>query len=341
MKGLYAACLLLAASMAVRAQAWEEAGDAGKLSPARGLRYGVEMQGSFSKGRTPLWLNANKYGLSSLDKYNGYVRAMVARDLSVDSTRRWGIGYGADVAVPVNYTSSVVVQQAYGELRWLYGVLTVGSKQQPMELKNNALSSGSQTLGINARPVPQVRLALADYWVLPFSHGWLRLKGHIAYGKMTDDNWQHEVTGRKSKYADDVLYHSKAGYIKIGNEDRFLPWSLELGLEMAAMFGGTAYRPQSDGTMLALKGEGGLKGMWQALVPSGADAGETLYKNISGNQVGSWLMRVNYDGDRWRLGIYADKYFEDHSAMFLIDYDATAAVTSGRIRKRASFCSTT
>ena len=165
-KTLYAACLLLAVSTAVRAQAWEEAGDAGKLSPARGLRYGVEMQGSFSKGRTPLWLNANKYGLSSLEKYNGYVRAMVARDLGVDSTRRWGIGYGVDVAVPVNYTSSVVVQQAYGELRWLYGVLTVGSKQQPMELKNNALSSGSQTLGINARPVPQVRLALADYWVL-------------------------------------------------------------------------------------------------------------------------------------------------------------------------------
>ena len=103
------------------------------------------------------------------------------------------------------------------------------------------------------------------------------------------------------------------------------------------MFGGTAYRPQSDGTMLALKGEGGLKGMWQALVPSGADAGEPLYKNISGNQVGSWLMRVNYDGDRWRLGIYADKYFEDHSAMFLIDYDGYGSGDEWKKKKKSKF----
>ena len=337
MRYLYVIGLLLSAGLMARAQAWTDFDNPGKLKPFHGMRYMVETQGSFSNNKTPLWLNANKYGLSSIESNNGYVRGMVARDLAQDSIRRWGIGYGVDVAVPVNYTSSVVVQQAYAELRWLYGVLTVGSKQQPMELKNNALSSGSQTLGINARPVPQVRLALPDYWVLPFSHGWLRVKGHIAYGKMTDDNWQHDVTDCKSKYADDVLYHSKAGYIKIGNEDRFMPWSLELGLEMAATFGGTAYRPQSDGTMLALKGEGGLKGMWHAFIPGGADAGETLYKNIAGNQVGSWLMRVNYDDDRWRLGIYADKYFEDHSAMFLLDYDGYGQGEEWQKKKKSKF----
>lgn len=337
MRSIFAICLLFAAGMTARSQTWTDYDNPGKLNPVHGLRYGVEMQGSFSNNKTPLWLNANKYGLSSLESNNGYVRGMVMRDLAQDSIRRWGIGYGVDVAVPVNYTSNVVVQQAYAELRWLYGVLTVGSKQQHMELKNNVLSSGSQTLGINARPVPQVRLALPDYWVLPFSHGWLRVKVHIAYGKMTDDNWQHEVTSCKSKYADDVLYHSKAGYIKIGNEDRFMPWSLELGLEMAAMFGGTAYRPQKDGTMLALKGEGGLKGMWHAFIPGGADAGETLYKNIAGNQVGSWLMRVNYDGDRWRLGIYADKYFEDHSAMFLLDYDGYGKGDEWQKKKKSKF----
>ena len=56
-----------------------------------------------------------------------------------------------------------------------------------MQLKNQTLSSGSQTLGINARPVPQVRIALPEYWQLPFGGGWLHLKGHIAYGMMTDD----------------------------------------------------------------------------------------------------------------------------------------------------------
>lgn len=293
----------------------------GYIPLAKGLEYDIEMQSTFSEGRTPLWLNANRYGLSSLDNTNGYLRAGVFRPLRTDSARRWGMGYGLDVAVPYNFTSDFVVQQAFVEGRWLHGVMTVGSKEYPMELKNNLLSSGSQTLGINARPIPQVRIALPEYWTLPFAKGWLHLKGHIAYGRMTDDRWQHEFTNRKNKYADDVLFHSKAGYLKIGNEDVFCPFSLELGLEMAATFGGTAYRPGGKGGMTVLKGDTGLGAYWNAFVPGGYDTGETTYQNVEGNHVGSWLIRMNWDTDMWRFSVYADKYFEDHSAMFQLDYD--------------------
>lgn len=51
--------------------------EAGKLELFKDIRYNVEMQGSFSKGKTPLWLNANKYGLSSMEKNNGYLRGCV------------------------------------------------------------------------------------------------------------------------------------------------------------------------------------------------------------------------------------------------------------------------
>ena len=159
------------------------------------LQYRVEMQATLSSGDyTPLWLNANKYGLSSLKTSNGYLRGALQRPLSLDDGRKWGIGYGADLAVAAGFTSTLVVQQAYVEGRWLKGVLTVGAKEQPMELKNQELSTGSQTLGINARPVPQVRLALPDYWAIPGTRKWLSLKGHIAYGMYTDDNWQKNFT---------------------------------------------------------------------------------------------------------------------------------------------------
>lgn len=283
------------------------------------LTYSIEMQASLSKGQTPLWLNANRYGLSSLDKTNGYVRAAVMRPLSADSARRWAIGYCADVAAPLHYTSNVVVQQAYVEARWLHGVLTAGAKEWPMQLKNQILSSGSQTLGINARPVPQVRIALPEYWQLPFGRGWLHIKGHIAYGMMTDDAWQHDFTRRQSKYADHVLYHSKAGYLKIGNEYSTFPLSFELGLEMATLFGGTPYRPSNDGTMKPIETKHGLKSFWHAFFPGGQDATDGMYANNEGNIVGSWLMRINYDSELWRLSVYADHYFEDHSQMFHIN----------------------
>lgn len=300
--------------------AWQETDrEPSKPHLTSSLTYRIETQATLSKGQTPLWLNANRYGLSSLDKTNGYVRAAVMQPLSADSARRWAIGYCADVAVPLHYTSNIVVQQAYVEARWLHGVLTAGAKEWPLQLKNQTLSSGSQTLGINARPVPQVRIALPEYWQLPFGKGWLHLKGHIAYGMMTDDAWQHDFTHRQSKYADHVLYHSKAGYLKIGNDYSTFPLSLELGLEMATQFGGTPYRPSNDGTMKPIETKHGLKSFWHAFVPGGQDATDGMYANNEGNIVGSWLMRINYNSELWRLSVYADHFFEDHSQMFHIN----------------------
>lgn len=94
-----------------------------------------------------------------------------------------------------------------------------------------------------------------------------------------------------------------------------------MGLEMASEFGGTAYVRQSDGTLLQKQGGRGLRAFWNAFVPGGGDVGEGDYANAEGNQLGSWVMRINYNADTWRLGLYADHYFEDHSGMFLLDYD--------------------
>ena len=320
MKYTLALAALMIPLSAAAQYAWQDDAEPGKLNLGKDLHYQVEMQGSFSKGKTPLWLNANKFGLSSLDKNNGYLRASVIRPLQTDSARRWAVGYGVDVAAPVHYTSHVVVQQAFVEARWLHGVLSIGAKEYPMELKNQTLSSGSQTLGINARPVPQVRLALPEYWTLPFLHNWLQIKGHVAFGKMTDDNFQHDFTQRQSKYADGTLYHSKAGYLRIGNDGAFFPLSVELGLEMATEYGGTPYR-MVNGKMEPTPTQGGLKGMWDAFIPGGADATDGMYENVAGNNLGSWVFRINYDTEAWAFHFYGDHFFEDHSQMFMLDYD--------------------
>ena len=286
----------------------------------------TEAQLSAANGdHTPLWLNANKYGLSSLKTKNGYVRAGIFHSIENDSTRRWALGYGADVAVAGGYTSKLIVQQAYADVRWLKGLLTVGSKQQPMELKNQELSSGSQTLGINARPIPSVRLSLPDYWTVPYTRGWLGIKGHVAYGMQTDDNWQKDFTEEPFKRTEHSKIHAKAGYLRIGKEGK--PVSVELGLEMACQYGGTTYTinpyPDVPGTIeyVSIKNQDGIKGLIKALIPSGGESGEGTYENTSGNHLGSYVARVNMDFPDWYLGIYADHFFEDHSQMFFLDYD--------------------
>lgn len=309
-----------------------------KATEKNDYEYRIEAQGSFSHGKTPLWLNANKYGLSSLDESNGYLRGMLIRSIDNDKEKKWGYGFGVDIAGAMGYTSHFIVQQAYAEGRWLHGTLSVGSKQREMNLKNNRLSSGSQTLGINARPVPQVRLALEDYWPVPLTNGWVQLRGHIAYGMMTDDSWQHDFTNKKSRYADNVLYHSKAGFIRIGNDPYMNPFSVELGLEMASLFGGKAYLPTADGSMQVIEGETGLKGYWNAFIPGGKDATDGQnYKNAEGDQLGSWMIRLNYETDLWKAGLYADKFFEDHSAMFQLDYDGYGSGEEWQQKKKRRY----
>ena len=275
------------------------------------LQYRAEMQGTLAGGdHSPLWLNANKYGLSSLKKANGYIRGAIQRPLSNDDGRRWGVGYGVDLALAAGFTSTLVIQQAYIEARWLKGVLTVGAKEQPMELKNQELSSGSQTLGINARPVPQVRIALPDYWSIPGTRNWLALKGHIAYGMTTDDRWQKDFKAPNTRYTENTLYHSKAGYLRIGPKNI----TFELGLEMASQFGGKSHMYE-NGVEKVYDNSSNLKAFWNALIPGGSDATDGNFKNVEGNQLGSWVMRLNFDQPTWNIGVYADQFFEDHSMM--------------------------
>lgn len=286
------------------------------------LEVRTEAQATAGSGdHNPLWLNANKYGLSSLKTTNGYLRAGLFRPVDTDSTHRWSWGYGADVAVAGGFTSTMVVQQAYADVRWLKGLLTVGSKEQPMQLKNRELSSGSQTLGENARPIPGVRLELPDYWTIPHTHGWLGLKGHIFYGIQTDDGWQEEFTHQRSKYTQHVKLHTKAGYLRIGKKEK--PLSVELGLEMGCQYGGKSHGVYEETTenFVTVNNQDGLKGMFHAFLPGGGEIVETLYKNTDGNHLGSWMVRVNYEQPAWGASLYADHYFEDQSSMFFLDYD--------------------
>ena len=298
--------LCMQALLSLSAQNWVE-----------GIEQTYEVQYSLSDGSTPLWLNANRYGLSSLASRNGYVRAVVERPLAVDSLRTVAIGFGADVVLPMGYTSDVVLQQCFVEARYRHGVLTLGQQEQPMQLRHQQLSCGAQALGINARPVPGVRVTLPSYYEIPGTHRWLGIKGHLFYGWLTDGDWQQRWTSGQYRYDQGSLLHTKAGYLRVGPDDAQHPFVLELGLEMACQFGGTMYHT-SYGT---LQGQSDARAWLNALLARGGDEDADAYANVAGNHLGSWVARATYHWSAVSAALYFDHYFEDHSSMFLLDYD--------------------
>ena len=292
--------------------------------PFNDVEYSAEMSATLSKGDfSPFWLSSNKYGLSSVKENSGYLRVGAFRSTESDADYLWRIGYGADIVIPVSHTSSFVVQQLYADIEYKKVRLSIGSKERGMELKNEQLSTGGQTIGINARPVPQVRLELPDYWTIPRTGGWLAVKGHLAYGLFTDNSWQKHFINSTStqKYTANVLYHSKAGYLRIGNEE-LAPLSFTGGLEMATQFGGKMWNVGkrlddiSDFSGNYVKGDSGIKGFWNAFIPGGSDARDGDYKNVEGNHIGSWVFSLDYKGNGWKVRTYLDHVFDDHSQMF-------------------------
>ncbi len=267
---------------------------------------------------SPLWLTANRHGMSSVEKNNGYLRAGVFHRAETDSASHWRIGYGIDAAVAYNFTSTVVLQQLYADFDWRFLRLTAGAKEYDMQLKNPYLSSGSQTFGSNARPVPQVRIAIPEYVSITGRSDWAAVKGYIGYGMMTDGRFQRDYCAEGQLYTRHALYHAKAGYLRVGNEAKF-PLTLEGGLEMACEFGGTTYNATSwDGTLSQpVKNPKGAKAFLDAFLGTGGDSTDgDGYANATGNTLGSWLLRLNYKGRGWRVSAYYDHFFEDHSMMF-------------------------
>ena len=278
------------------------------------IQYGFSLRGTSGGGdNAPFWFTNNRYGLGAVDNHTVLARAYIKRDAEADSLRFWRIGYGADLAAGYGNQSEFNVQQLYLDVQWKMLRLSLGQKERPSELKNAELSTGGMTLGINARPLPQVRLEMPEFWSVPGTKGWFAFKAHIAYGIYTDNRWQRNWNdGTNCIYTKNSLFHSKALLMKIGNVKKF-PRTLTWGLEMACQFGGTGYNEISyTGERI----EDGVKlggNIFKAFVPSGGDINDDAFTNAAGNHVGSWHVRLDWTDKKWSVGAYMDHLFEDHS----------------------------
>lgn len=279
---------------------------------AKDLYYSVEAGANMSGGEhTPFWLAANRQGLSSIEKNNGYFRAGLFRPF--EEGKRFSYAFGADLAVAYRHTSTFIIQQLYADIRYRCLELSVGSKERTSEFNNPWLSSGGLTFSGNARPIPQVRIGIPEYTVIPGTKGWLALKGHIAYGMFTDDGWQKDFSRPEAKHTEHVLYHSKDLYVKIGNPQHF-PLLLEGGLEMAAQFGGNSMQNGRKTDM-----PNGLKDFFKVFIPSSGSSDTPIGEqtNIYGNHLGSWNFSLTWLVNRdWTVRPYYEHFFEDHSQMF-------------------------
>lgn len=182
--------------------------------------YMGEAQVTLAAGRhNPLWLVSDSYGLSSIDRSNGYIRGGVFRGL--DTVPRFSWGFGVDLAGAYNFTSSFVIQQLYGEVRYRSLQLTIGAKEMYSGILDPALTSGDLTFSTNARPIPQVRLEMPRYEWVPWTKHWLAARGYFSMGYLTDSRWErNHCRPYNQSFAEHRLFHSKGLFLRGGNRQQ-------------------------------------------------------------------------------------------------------------------------
>ena len=218
----------------------------------------VQLNTILSDGdNAPFWLTANRQGLSSLNTSSGYARYGIDIDGKLGDGNDWKYTAAADVVAGYNQQNAVLLHELYAGISWRWLSLNIGAKERSAEMRSQGvlvgdghfknlygralseLGSGGLLYSGNSAPVPQVCIEVPEYVDIPGTGSWLKLRGHIAYGIFLDHNFQKDFTSSNpsAKYAKNVMYHSKALFMKLGNAEKF-PLEVEGGLEMRAQFGG-------------------------------------------------------------------------------------------------------
>lgn len=319
------------------------------------LSYVIQYNNHFTDGKNaPYWFTALRQGMSNVARNDGYTRVGLLGQGKLGNKGEVTYKVGADIRIGETYTNSlnrgreILFQQAYIEADWRILRLTIGSKERFSETCNDNLLDGT-TLGTNlaniyfpnlyslpasnlgsgnlsfsgnSRPIPQVRIEIPRYTPFPGTKGWLHVRGHISYGMLTDENFQEEHTQKmpSERYGKNILYHSKAGFVRIGKAEKF-PLLFEGGLEMHTQFGGDIYT-HADGKILSMPHS--LADYWKAFIPlSGSDATpEKEQTNISGNQIGSWYAAFIIPTKNVDIKLYGEHLFEDFSQLFFFEYQS-------------------
>lgn len=313
------------------------------------VNYFTELNTIISKGDyAPFWLTANRQGLSSVENSNGYARAGISLSGNFKN-KNYSYKAVADIVGGYHQTSNFAVHQLYGELSWKWLNISLGMKEQFGEMSglssihnttafadnraaaifpglyNNrftTLGSGAQGYSGNSRPIPQFRIEIPEYVNFPWTKGWLKVRAHIAYGMFLDGSFQEDfsVGNQNTRYAKNVLYHSKSLFIKLGKPEKF-PVTFEGGLEMYSQFGGDIYK-HGEGKTISMPN--GVEDYFKAFVPmSGSDETPTgEQNNISGNQLGNWHFALTLHTKPVDVRLYGQHMFEDFSQLFFVEYQS-------------------
>lgn len=279
------------------------------------FEYSISSDINFGTGDfAPTLYSSNKHGLISTESNSGVFSAGLLK--RADNSLKFDYNFGVQLAGAYNNASNYWIQQLYAGVNYKKLNLSIGSRQWDGTMKNQQLSSGALVWSGNSRPIPEVRLGINQFITVPYTKGWLQVKGDISYGKFIDDNYlEGRFNYQESFLTTDVWFHQKKLFFRSKEEKPFI---VTFGAEFAAQFGGNQQIWKNGELMFEQNNSTRLKNFFQVLIPRPGDSqsssGDQAY--FYGNHLGSWHGIAEYKTTNdWRFKGYFEWLFEDGSGM--------------------------
>jgi len=258
------------------------------------INYDVSVSGLTSTGAaSPFWLHSRQYGLNSTTPQSADILVGFEKKM-VKEKKLFDYGFKADLLLQFdNSHTNIYFHEIYGKARLLVFDLIVGSREEHFGNQDSTLSCGGFLFSMNARPMPKITIGIEHFTPVPFTYGYVEIKGALSHGWFTDN-----------AYATGELLHHKYAYLKLGGK---LPVHIQYGLDHVAQWGGTIPLPNfgkqptsfQDYIRIFLGSSGGTN----------ANVDEQI--NALGNHIISQSLRLDVDILDFNIGGYWQNISED------------------------------
>jgi hypothetical protein len=262
------------------------------IAQSDSIRYDITLSGLSSTGEhAPFWLQNKQYGKTSKESTSTGLLVGIYKDFSIKN-KVFDYGFKANGLVRTDKVhTDYYFHELYAKARLSVFDFVVGSREEHLGNQDSTLSCGGFLFSQNARPMPKITIGIERFTPVPFTRGYLEVKGALSHGWFTDNT-----------YATGVLLHHKYVYLRVGGK---LPVHLQYGVDHVVQWGGNVpgigAQPSGFADYLAVirAGHGG----------SNANGGDQI--NALGNHIFSQSLRLDVDISDFKLGAYWQNISED------------------------------
>ena len=257
----------------------------------------------------PHYIASNRGGTVT-QQHSALLSASMRHEM--DTTKR--LSWGAGIEVWGGYTSSVDyqrydqqsntliansqhparvwLQQLYVEGKHRGVFLMIGQKDINPGLVNRDLSSGDLVMSGNARAPFGARAGFVDYQDIPYTRGWVQIRGEYGYYRYANSKW---TENHYNYYNSFITVHNWFNYKNIyfrSNPTKL--FVVTIGAQAACQFAGTMTYYNQGKAEKVVDMKANFKAFWRALFAGsgGENAGDKAY--VQGNHFGSWDIALDY-----------------------------------------------